>query len=267
MQTQGFCAFAPQPVEHSSQLGKEQTLPDAEDIFSRYGVGLSQSDSMPHARTCSVGVELLEYVQEQDGGTTKTVSEAPGAYGGCGSSDATGAAPYETASTLAPWQSPEVGVKARHVPGPSHSGLPPNLHLVVRPFVSSGRSAPETGLQAGCGLPGCLRQGLGDHVQRACNVGGMDGSPTALAYQLPRVAGSTPGLELSQEVLTRRAGTGSHGQHSNHCIHQPTRWSTLPSHVATRPPPPPLESKASEVASRHSHSGLAQPGSQRAVTS
>ncbi len=95
----------------------------------------------------------------------------------------------------------------------------------------------------------------------------MDGSPTALAYQLPRVAGSTPGLELSQEVLTRRAGTGSHGQHSNHCIHQPTRWSTLPSHVATRPPPPPLESKASEVASRHSHSGLAQPGSQRAVTS
>ncbi len=38
-------------------------------------------------------------------------------------------------------------------------------------------------------------------------------------------------------------------------------------HVATPPQPPPLESKASEVVSRHSHSGLAQPGSQRAVTS
>ncbi len=41
----------------------------------------------------------------------------------------------------------------------------------------------------------------------------------------------------------------------------------LTSHVATRPPPPPLESEASEVASRHSYSGLAQPDSRRAVTS
>ncbi len=37
--------------------------------------------------------------------------------------------------------------------------------------------------------------------------------------------------------------------------------------VATRPPPPPLELEASEVASRHSDSGLAQPDSRRAVTS
>ncbi len=40
-----------------------------------------------------------------------------------------------------------------------------------------------------------------------------------------------------------------------------------PSHVTTRPPPTPLESEASEVASRHSYSGLAQPDSRRAVTS
>ncbi len=143
--------------------------------------------------------------------------------------------------------------------GPSHSSLPPNLHPVVRPFIPSGRSAPGTGLQARFGLHGCLRQGLGGHVQRACSVGGLDGSPTALAYQLPRVAGSTPGYEPSQETLTRRARTGPYGQHCDRCVHQPTRWSTLLSHVATRPPPPPLESEASEVASRHSYSGLAQP--------
>ncbi len=111
MQTQGLGALAPQP---SGQLGKEQTLPDAEDLFSRYGVGFSQSDSAPHAGTRSVSVELLEYIQEQDGGTTETVSEAPGAYGGCGDGHAAGAAPYETASTLAPWPSPEVGVAQRH---------------------------------------------------------------------------------------------------------------------------------------------------------
>ncbi len=267
MRTQGHGALAPQPVGPSGQLGKEQTLPGAEDLFSRYGVRLGQSDSAPHAGTRSVGVELLEYIQEQDGGTTETVSEAPGAYGGCGGGHAAGAAPYETASTLAPWPSPEVGVAERHAEGPSHSSLPPNLHPVVRPFIPSGRSAPGTGLQAHCGLHRRLRQGLGGHVQWACSVGGLDGSPTALAHQLPRVTGSTPGLEPSQETLMRRACTSPYGQHCDRCVHQPTRWSTLPSHVTTRPPPPPLESEASEVASRHSYPGVAQPDSRRAVTS
>ncbi len=161
LRTKGFGALKPQPVGPLGQLGKEQTLPDAEDLFSRYGVGFGQSDSTPHKGTCSVGVELLGYVQEQDGGTIEQFSEAPRAYGGCGGSHAAGAAPYETASTLAPWQSPKVGVAARHAPGPSHSGLPPNLHPVVRPFISSGKSALGTGLQAGCGLHGFLRQGLG----------------------------------------------------------------------------------------------------------
>ncbi len=139
MRTQGLGDLAPQPVGPSGQLGKEQTLPGAEDLFSRYGVRLGQSDSAPHAGTRSVGVELLEYIQEQDGGTTETVSEAPGAYGGCGSGHAAGAAPYETASTLAPWPSPEVGVAERHAAGPSHSSLPPNLHPVVRPsFLRAG---------------------------------------------------------------------------------------------------------------------------------
>ncbi len=197
----------------------------------------------------------------------KQVSEAPGAYGGCSGGHTAGAAPYETASTLALWPSPEVGVAEQHAAGPSHSSLPPNFHPLVRPFISSGRSAPGTGLQARCGLHGCLRQGLGGHIQRACSVGGLDGSPTALVYQLPRVAGSTPGLEPSQETLTRRARTGPYGQHCDRCVHQPTRWSTLPSHVATRPPPPPLESEASEVASCHSYSGLAQPDSRQAVMS
>ncbi len=61
----------------------------------------------------------------------------------------------------------------------------------------------------------------------------------------------------------RQARTGPHGQHCDHCVHQPTRWSMLPSHFAT----PPLESEASEVALCHSYSRLAQAGSRRAVTS
>ncbi len=71
MRTQGFCALAPQPVGPSGQVGKERTLPDAEDLFSLYGVGPGQLDSAPHAGTCSVGVELREYVQEQDAAPLK----------------------------------------------------------------------------------------------------------------------------------------------------------------------------------------------------
>ncbi len=228
-------------------------------LFSVWSLdSVNQTARLTQERAQSV-LNCLNTFKNRTAAPLKQVSEAPGAYGGCSGGHTAGAAPYETASTLAPWPSPEVGVAERHAAGPSHSSLPPNLHPVVRPFIPSGRSAPGTGLQACCGLHGCLRQGLGGHVQRACSVGGLDGSPTALAYQLPRVAGSTPGLEPSQETLTRRARTGPYWQHCDRCVHQPTRWSTLPSHVATRPPPPPLESEASEVASRHSYSGLAQP--------
>ncbi len=46
-----------------------------------------------------------------------------------------------------------------------------------------------------------------------------------------------------------------------------SKRSTLPSHVATRPPSPPLESEASEVASRRSCPRRAQSCSRRALTS
>ncbi len=100
-------------------------------------------DLVNHAGTRSVGVELLKYVQEQDGGPTETVSEAPGVYGDGG--HAAGAAPYETASTLAPWPSPEMGVGGSAACSGSESHGPatkPSTHDQISRF--SGRSAPGT---------------------------------------------------------------------------------------------------------------------------
>ncbi len=54
---------------------------------------------------------------------------------------------------------------------------------------------------------------------------------------------------------------------SDRCVYQPARRFALPSHVATRPPPPPLESEASEVPSCHPHPRSVQSGSRRAVSS
>ncbi len=265
--TQGPGAQAPQPAGPSGQLGKEQTRANAEDLFSQHGVRFGQQNSTPHPGTCSVSAELLQDLIRQDGGSTETLSEAPGAYGcSCGDSSAR-SAPYETASALAPWPNPEVGVETRHLPGSDYTGLPQDLQAVVRSLVPSGRSAPGAGIQACCGIHRCLDHRLGSHVQRARSIRGLDGSPTALAYQLPWVASSTPCPEPSQRAPSAQGRSGPHGQHCDRCVYQPARRFALPSHVATRPPPPPLESEASEVPSCHPHPRSVQSGSRRAVSS
>ncbi len=58
-----------------------------------------------------------------------------------------------------------------------------------------------------------------------------------------------------------------HTDNSDRCIYQPARLFTLPSHVATHPPPLPLESEASEVPSSHPHHRSVQSGGRRAVSS
>ncbi len=265
--TQGPGAQAPQPAGPSGQLGKEQTRANAEDLFSRHGVRFGQPNSTPHPGTCSVSAELLQDLIRQDGGSTETLSEAPGAYGcSCGDSSAR-SAPYETASALALWPNPEVGVETRHLPGSDYTGLPQDLQAVVRSLVPSGRSAPGAGIQACCGIHRCLDHRLGSHVQRARSIRGLDGSPTALAYQLPRVVSSTPCPEPSQRAPSAQGRSGPYGQHCDRCVYQPARRFALPSHVATRPPPPPLESEASEVPSCHPHPRSVQSGSRRAVSS
>ncbi len=66
---------------------------------------------------------------------------------------------------------------------------------------------------------------------------GMDRSPTALVYQLPRVASNTPGPELPQEAPSRQGCSGLYGQHSNLCVYQPAmrlrfyHTSQLPRHL------------------------------------
>ncbi len=73
--------------------------------------------------------------------------------------------------------------------------------------------------------------------------------------------GRLKGPLRDKHVLVRTDNT------ADRCVHQPSRRSVLPSHVATRPPSPPLESEASEVASRHSCPWCAQPCGRRALTS
>ncbi len=251
---------APQPVGASGQPGKEQTLPYAEDLFSRQGVGLGQPHSTSLRGACSVNAEMPGVSPAQEGGSTETFSEAPGAYGILSRYHAARIASYETASALASRPSPEMGMAPRHIPGLTHPVLPSHLQPMVGSCLSSGRSSPRASIQARC----CFNR---RHVQRARSRGALDRAPAAVAYQLPRVAGSIACSAPLQNAATREAYTGPFGQHCDRCIHQPPGRSTLPSHVATRPPSPPLESEASEVASRRSCPRRAQSCSRRALTS
>ncbi len=112
--SQGLGAPAPQPVGDSGQLGKEQALPCAENLFSLCGVRLGEYDGTPHGGTCPSSAELPEFLQRQECGTTETVSEAPGAYGIRSCSHAARIASYETTSALATLPGPEVGMAPRY---------------------------------------------------------------------------------------------------------------------------------------------------------
>ncbi|KAI2644321.1 Gag-Pro-Pol polyprotein [Labeo rohita] len=65
----------------SGQLGKEQTLPGVEYLFSQCGIGLGCYDCTPLTGSCTVGAEVHESTQTQNSGSSKIFSEAPGTYG------------------------------------------------------------------------------------------------------------------------------------------------------------------------------------------
>ncbi len=64
--SQGLGASAPQPVGVSGQLGKEQALACAENLFSLCGVRLGEYDGTPHGGTCPSSAELPEFHQRQE---------------------------------------------------------------------------------------------------------------------------------------------------------------------------------------------------------
>ncbi len=161
VRTQGYGAQSPQPVGTSGQPGKEQTLPYAEDLFSRHGVGLGQPHSTSLRGACSVNAEMPGVSPAQESGSTETFSEAPGACGILSRYHAARIASYETASALASRPSPEMGMAPWHIPGLTHPVLPSHLQPLVGPCVSSGRSSPRASIQAHCCFNRRLCHGLG----------------------------------------------------------------------------------------------------------
>ncbi len=208
--SQGLGAPAPQPVGASGQLGKEQALPCAENLFSRCGVRLGEYDGTPHGGTCPSSAELPEFLQRQKCGTTETVSEAPGAYGIRSCSHAARIASYETTSALATLPGPEVGMAPRYTASRYLLAVSPLPQPLDRPCLSTGRGAPRTSVPAYCCHNRCLQHGLGRYMQRAGSLGALDRAPTALAHQLPGAVGSAFSLAAVPATAVGQARASPH---------------------------------------------------------
>ncbi len=260
MRSQGPGASAPQPVGASGQLGKEQALPCAENLFSWCGVRLGEYDGAPHGRAHPISAELPEFLQRQDCGSAETVSEAPGAYGIRSCSHATQIASYETTSALVALPSSEMGMAQRYTPGEHHTGVSPLLQPLDGLCLFTGRGALRKSVPACCCHNRCLQHGLGRYMQRAGSLGALDGASTALAHQLPRAVVVHLVLRQFRPLLL--------GKHVlvQYVVHQPDRRYTITPHVTACPPSPPLESHAAQIAARCPHSGGAQSCGRCALT-
>ncbi len=256
--SQGLGASSPQPVGASGQLGKDQALPCAENLFSRCGVRLGEYDGTPHGGTSPSSAELPEFIQRQECGTTETVSEAPGAYGVRSCSHAARIASYETTSALATLPGPEVGMAPRYTASGYHPAVSPLPQPLDGPCLSTGRPAPRTSVPAYCCHNRCLQHGLGRYMQRAGSLGALDRAPTALAHQLPRAVGSAFSLTAVPATAVGQARASTHGQHCGGLVHQPAGIYTITPHVTARPPSLPLESHAVQVTAHCSHPVEAQ---------
>ncbi len=238
-------AWPPQPVGASGQLGKEQTLPCAEDSLSRHGVGLRSTSQ--HVSQWSVPQSMLNCLESSSARGAVPLKHFQRLLGHMAIHSrchAARIASYETASALASRPGPEMGMATRQVPG---SQLPPSCRQTFGPWsdlaFSSGRSSPRASIQACCCVNRCLCHGLGSHVQRACSCRARVASSMACSAPLQRAA-------------TRQASYWSVRTTLRPLRTSTTRVVYAPSPVATRPPSSLLlESEASEVASRRSYPG------------
>ncbi len=235
--SQGLGASAPQPVGASGQLGKEQALPCAENIFSWCGVRLGEYDGTPHGGTCPSSAELPEFLQRQECVTTETVSEAPGAYGIRSCSHVARIASYETTSAQATFPGPEVGMAPRYTTSGYHAAVSPLPQPLDGPCLSTGRGTPRTSVLAYCCHNRCLQHGLGRYMQRAGSLGALDRAPTALAHQLPRAVGSAFSLTAVPATAVGQARNSPHGQQCGCLVHQPLYHREVYNHTACHSSP------------------------------
>ncbi len=213
MRERGPGAQVPQPIGSSGQLGKGNSC-HAEDLFSQHGVGFGhQTAHLTQERAQSL-LNCLNTLSDRMVVPLKLFQRLLGHMAGAAAIVPLGLLHMRP---LQHWLHGRVPRWAWRR-GTHHVQITPACCKIFSPWTDPSFFRAGVPLeQACCGIHGCLGHRLGSHVQQARSVSGMDGSPTALAYQLPRVAGSTPCLSRlrgrlwGKDVLVRTDNTATVG--------------------------------------------------------
>ncbi len=263
---QGPGAQAPQPVGPSGQLGKEQTRANTEDLFSRHGVGFGQPDSTPHPGTCSVGAELPQDFIRQDGGPLKLFQRLLGHMAAAAAIVPLGLLHMRP---LQHWLHGRIPRWAWER-GTHRVQITPACRKTFSPW-----SDPSF-LRAGVPLEQVSRHAVVFTDASATGWGatynghavlGSGRVPNCVGISIASSCWQYAGLEPPQRAPSGQGRSGPYGQHCDRLRISTGKAVYAPVACRTRPPPPPLESEASEVPSCHPHPRSAQPGSRRAVSS
>ncbi|KAI2644561.1 Protein P [Labeo rohita] len=193
-------------------------------------------------------------------------SEAPGAHGILSRGHATGFDAHETATTLASYPSPEMGMAPGHVSCEHHTFMSQDTQPLDRHCVPAVRSTLGTSVQMHRCHHRCFQDKLGCRLQRAGSVRGLDRPQTALAHQLPRVTGSASSPEEVPTFDSGQACVGLIRQHGDWGLQQPPGRCMLLLHVTTSPPSPAVEPTQTQVSACHSHSRRSQSYGRFSVT-
>ncbi len=231
----GSCVHTGNWCSSTSRRGKSKLVPT-----QRHEVRFCQPNSMPHPGKCSVGAELPQDFIRQDDSHTETFSEAPGAYGcSCCNSSAR----LLHMRPLQHWLHGRIGWTWKRG---THRV---QITLACRKTFSP-RSDPSF-LRAGVPLEQVSRHAVIFTDASATGWGATYDGHTVFG-RVPNCVGISITSSCSQYAIRPlRISTGK-------AVYIP---------VTARPPPPPLESEASEVPSCHPHPRSVQSGSQRAVSS
>ncbi|KAL0185452.1 hypothetical protein M9458_021149, partial [Cirrhinus mrigala] len=213
-------------ISTTGQLGKEQTLPCAEDLFSQFGAGFGQQVGTPHERACPVGAELSELVQTQDGSPPLLFQRLLGHMAAAAAVTPLGLLHMRP---LQHWLYGRIPRWAWH-------------HGTFR-----------AGASLECRHP---NSPWSDHVFYGPLCPWVSQDLDCSGNSLPRVARNAFGAASVSPVLRDK--------------HVPIRTDNVPtvayitgrvvcaSVIATRPPSPPVESDAAQIAAGRSHSGRAE---------
>ncbi len=269
MRTQGHGALAPQPVGPSGQLRKEQTLPGAEDLFLVMELdSVSQTARLTQECAQSVLNCCLNIFKNRTAAPLKQFQRLLGHMAAAAAVTPLGLLHMRPLQHWLhgrvprwAWQSGTLRVQV--TPACRQTFTPWSDLSFLRAGVPLEQVSRHTVVYTDASTKGwgatfnghaVLGVWTGPQLQWHINCLELLAVHLALNRLKRRLRG--------EHVLVRTDNTATVAY-----INRQGGLRSLPSHVTTRPPPPPLESEVSEVASRHSYPGLAQPESRRAVTS